>query len=78
MTGIRELLAITLGVALGLVLVAAPRAALRLSVVVGPSRRKRGEYGSKAVIPETWAWIVRGLGVASLIFAASIASRTFA
>lgn len=77
MTGIRELLAIVLGVTLGVALLAAPRAALRLSVFVGPNRRRRGEYGTDDTVSDQWAWIVRGLGVACLTIAAYLAYQTF-
>ncbi len=77
MTGIRELLAVVLGTALGIALLAAPRAALRLSVVVGPSQRRRGEYGTEDPVPDKWVWVVRGLGVACLTITAYIAYQTF-
>jgi len=73
MVDIRQLLAVVLGAVLGLVLLLAPRAALRLSVFVGPQRRRRGEYGSDDPIPALWVWVTRGLGVACLGVAAVIA-----
>ncbi|MFQ3295517.1 MAG: hypothetical protein ACI9PP_000284 [Halobacteriales archaeon] len=77
MTGIRELLAIVLGATLGVVLLAAPRAALKLSVFVGPNRRHRGDYGTDATVSDQWVWIVRGLGVACLTISAYIAYLTY-
>jgi hypothetical protein len=77
MPGLRELLAVVLGVLLGIGLLAAPRTALRLSVFVGPTRRRRGDYGTDDAIPDQWTWIVRGLGVASLAVATFIAYQTY-
>ncbi|SEP11276.1 hypothetical protein SAMN04487948_114112 [Halogranum amylolyticum] len=78
MPGIRELLAVALGICLGVVLVAAPRTALRLSVFLGPQRRHRGHYGTDNDIPEMWAWIVRALGFVCIAVAAFIASQAYA
>jgi hypothetical protein len=78
MPGVRELLAVVLGALLGVALVAAPRTALRLSVFVGPHRRRRGDYGSDEPIPDTWAHLVRLGGVACLVVAAVIAYQTYA
>jgi hypothetical protein len=77
MSGVRELLAVVLGAVLGAALLAAPRTALRLSVFVGPTRRQRGEYGTDDAIPDRWAWVVRGLGVACLVVVAFIASQAY-
>jgi hypothetical protein len=74
---IRELLAVVLGALLGLALLLAPRAALQLSVVVGPTRRRRGEYGGEPQIPDWWVLAVRGLGLAILGVAGFIAFQTF-
>ncbi len=78
MPGIRELLAVVLGILLGVVLVAAPRTALRLSVFLGPQRRRRGDYGIDNDIHDMWAWIVRALGVACIAVAAFIAYQAYA
>jgi len=77
MAGLRELLAVALGGLLGILLVAAPRTALRLSVVGGPQRRRRGDYGSDGEVPATWVWLVRALGVGCLLIAAVIGCGTF-
>jgi len=74
---VRELLAVVLGALLGVALLVAPRTALQLSVVMGPTRRRRGEYGSEAPIPDWWILAVRGLGLASLGVAAFVAVQTF-
>ena len=74
---LRELLAVGLGALLGVVLLVAPRTALQLSVVVGPTRRQRGEYGSDAPIPDRWVLAVRALGLASLAVAGFLAWQTF-
>lgn len=76
MPGIRELLTIVLGVLLGIALIAAPRTALRLSVFVGPNRRRRGNYGADETISNKWTWVVRAFGVACLATAAFIAYQT--
>ncbi|MFC6989224.1 hypothetical protein ACFQJD_11835 [Haloplanus sp. GCM10025708] len=78
MAGVRELLAIVLGAALGVALLVAPRTMLRLSVFVGPNRRRRGEYGIDKAIPARWTWIARGLGVVCVAIAAFIAYQTYA
>lgn len=78
MPGIRELLAVVLGIGLGTVLVVAPRVALRLSVFLGPQRRRRGDYGTDDHIPERWVWIVRALGIACIAIAAVIGYQAYA
>lgn len=77
MPGIREPLAVVLGVLLGIALIAAPQTALRLSVFVGPNRRSRGDYGTDETISNKWTWVVRALGVACLAIAAFIAYQTY-
>ncbi|WP_430505693.1 hypothetical protein [Haloparvum sp. PAK95] len=76
MAGLRELLAVALGALLGLLLVAAPRTALQLSVVGGP-QRPRGDYGSDGDVGDTWVWLVRALGVGCLLVAAVIGYGAF-
>jgi len=74
MVDVRQWLAVGLGVLLGIFLLAAPRAALKLSVVTRsgqPSRR--GEYGRDAPVPDWWVWATRALGVGCLGVAAVIA-----
>jgi len=74
MADVRQWLAVGLGVLFGVFLLAAPRVALKLSVLSGPGgRRRRGEYGSDAPISEWWVWATRGLGVLCLGVAAVIA-----
>lgn len=76
MVGVRELLAIGLGVLLGVALLAKPKAMLLLSVFVGPNQRRRhgGEYGNDDDPFGTWApWFVRVVGLACLLVAAYIA-----
>ncbi|MFB6110174.1 MAG: hypothetical protein ABEJ60_04790 [Halodesulfurarchaeum sp.] len=74
---LRELLAVVLGGLLGVVLIIAPRAALQLSVFLGPTRRKRGEYGSDGPVPDWGLWVVRAAGLACLGVAGLIAYQTF-
>ncbi|MFC7187175.1 hypothetical protein [Halorubrum yunnanense] len=78
MPGARELLAVVLGAALGVAFFAAPRTMLRLSVFVGPNRRRRGDYGTDEPILARWTWAARGLGVVCLAIAAFIAYQTYA
>jgi hypothetical protein len=78
MAGVRELLAVVLGVLLGVVLLVAPRAALRLSIFIGPHRRRRGDYGSEDPIPDYWAHLVRAAGVVCVVIAAVIAYQSYA
>ncbi len=74
MVDVRQWLAVGLGVLLGLFLLAAPRAAIKLSVLGGPGqRRRRGEYGNDAPISRWWVWATRGVGVVCLGVAAFIA-----
>ncbi|GAB7011100.1 hypothetical protein [Halorubrum trueperi] len=77
MPGIRELLAVVLGALLGIALITAPRTALRLSVFVGPNRRRRGEYGMEETVSNKWTWVVRALGVACLAIAVFITHQTY-
>lgn len=78
MAGIRELLAVVLGAVLGVALVVAPRAALKLSIFVGPHRRRRGDYGADDPVPDHWTLLVRLAGVGCLAVAALIAYQTYA
>jgi len=76
MLGIRELLAVVLGAGLGVALVAKPREMLKLSVFVGPNRRRRhdGRYGEDDHPFGDWVpWLVRAAGVACIAVAAFIA-----
>jgi hypothetical protein len=81
MAGVRELLAISLGVLLGLACVVRPTAIARLSVVGrtgGPTQNPRNEYGSDGDLSGWRRRIVQGLGVVSIAIAAAIAYQTFA
>ena len=74
MVDLRQWLTVGLGALFGLLLLVAPRTALRLSVVSRPGRRRRrGEYGGEDAIPDTWVWATRAAGIACLAAAASIA-----
>lgn len=74
MVDVRQWLAVGLGVLFGLFLLAAPRAALKLSVLSGQGqRRRRGEYGSDQALPDAWVWATRALGLVCLGVAAFIA-----
>jgi|AntDeeMetagen134_2_1112570.scaffolds.fasta_scaffold20992_2 hypothetical protein len=80
MVGVRELLAVGLGVLLGFALLAKPKEMLLLSVFVGPTQRRRhgGEYGSDGDPFGAWApWFVRVVGLACLLVAGYIAYTEF-
>jgi hypothetical protein len=66
MPEIRELLAIVAGAALGVAFLTAPRTMLQLSVFVGPTHRRREDYGTDNVISPRWVWIARGIGMVCL------------
>ncbi|MBX0298339.1 hypothetical protein [Haloarcula nitratireducens] len=72
-----HLLAVVLGVLLGGALLVVPRTALQLSVFMGPTRRRCGDYGTDAPISHTWMWGIRALGVMYLAIAAVIAYQTY-
>jgi hypothetical protein len=80
MSGVRELLAVVLGLGLGVLLIAAPGQFLRASVFMGPQRRRRHEgpagndeqpFGSAAL------WLMRAFGVACLAVAGYVAYTNF-
>ena len=72
MADVRDFLAIGLGVLLGFLLLAAPRAAFQLSVAGGPKNR-RGDYGADGEVPGHYVWLIRVLGLACLAIAGFIA-----
>jgi hypothetical protein len=76
MVDVRDLLAVVLGAVLGIVLLVAPRAAVRLSVAGGPQNR-RGEYGADGELAPKYVWLVRALGLACLGIAGFIAYGLF-
>ncbi|AEN05323.1 hypothetical protein [Halolamina sp.] len=76
MADVRDLLAVGLGLLLGLVLLAAPRAAFHLSVAGGPQNR-RGEYGADGDVPARYRWLIRALGLVCLVIAGVIGYQTF-
>ena len=80
MPGVRELLAVVLGILLGVVLITVPQTALRLSVFVGPNRRRRGDYGTDNhdLLSDQWTLLIRGLGVICLAIALFITYQTYA
>lgn len=72
MLGLREWLAVGLGALIGVFLLVAPGAAIKLSIA-GGRQQHRGEYGSDGSPPDHYLWIARGLGLACLAVAAVIA-----
>lgn len=60
----RTLLAGVLGVGLGLVLIAAPAAIIRVHLVGRAPRDKGSEYGQGYEPPASWQWAVRAIGAA--------------
>lgn len=80
MPGVRELLAVVLGLGLGALLIAAPGQFLRASVFMGPQRRRRhdGPAGSDdQPYGDAVLWLVRAAGVACLAVAGYVAYTNF-
>lgn len=73
MADVREILAIVLGVIVGVALLVAPRTILKVSVFVGPQRRRRGDYGTEAIVPDSWVWGARLIGALCIVMALFIA-----
>ncbi|WP_168219927.1 hypothetical protein [Salarchaeum sp. JOR-1] len=68
MAGLRELLAVVLGVALGVLLLAYPRAFIRIQTLGRVPRDRHGHYGSDDP-SSTWVRVVQLLGAACLLAA---------
>jgi hypothetical protein len=67
MVDVRTVLAAVLGVALGVVLVAAPDAVIRVQTAGRLPSDRGGEYGSDAAVPTHWRRLVQVVGVGSLL-----------
>lgn len=76
MAGIRELLAVGLGVLLGVFLVAFPQVFLRIQLLGRLPRDRGGRYGDQGDAGR-WLWLVRGLGALSLLVAGYLAVQQF-
>jgi len=63
---VRDLLAVVLGVGLGLLLVAYPRVIVRVHTVGRTPRSPPGPAGEDAAIDDRWLWLVRALGAGSI------------
>ncbi|GAA0652165.1 hypothetical protein [Salarchaeum japonicum] len=72
MAGLRELLAVVLGVALGVLLVVYPHAFIRIQTLGRIPHDRHGGYGSDGS-PNGWARVVQLLGVACLLAAGYVA-----
>ena len=72
MVDVRTLAAAVLGVLLGLVLVAAPDAVVRIHTAGRLPSDRSGEYGTDSTVPDRWRRVVQvvgaGLIVAGLYF----------
>ncbi|AGN00974.1 hypothetical protein L593_05125 [Salinarchaeum sp. Harcht-Bsk1] len=71
----RDLLAIVLAAVLGLALVVAPGAVLRLQwFTFDPTSGRRGEWGNDEPrqFDAKWLWLLRGIGVVVLAIGAAI------
>jgi len=60
---VRTLLAAVLGVVLGVVLVAAPDAVIRVQTAGRLPSDRGGEYGTDSTVPTRWRRLVQGAGV---------------
>jgi len=75
MYSVRDLLAIALAASLGLALVVAPGAVLRLQwFMFDPTSGRHGEWGNEEgrEIDAKWLWVARGIGVIVLGIGAAI------
>lgn len=77
MAGIRELLAVVLGVALGVFLVAFPQVFLRIQLLGRLPRDRGGRYGDQSGDAGRWLWLIRALGVLCLVVAGYLAVQQF-
>lgn len=77
MAGLRQVLAVGLGLVLGVLCVAFPQAVIRLQTAGRVQGSRRGPYGEDGEFPATWTWVVRALGVACLAVAGYVAVRGF-
>ena len=73
----RDLLAATLGVGLGLVLLAAPEAVIRAQTAGRLPSDRGGEYGTDAEVPARWLWVARVAGVALVAFGLYLGVNAF-
>jgi hypothetical protein len=76
MYGIREILAALLAFGLGLALVVAPNAVVRLQFFAqGPTTGRHGEYGEDQVLTEQQAWLARAVGLIPIAIAGYILAQ---
>lgn len=66
MADLRTLLSAVLGVGLGLLLIVAPEAVIRVQTAGRLPSDRSGEYGSDSTVPARWRHLARGIGVALL------------
>ena len=67
MVDVRTLLAAVLGVALGVVLIAAPEFVVRIHTAGRRPHDRGGEYGTDREVPDQWRRLVQGVGVALVV-----------
>jgi len=70
MADLRTLLSAVLGVGLGLLLIVAPEAVIRVQTAGRLPADRSGEYGSDSTVPTRWRRVTRAIGVA--LFAAGL------
>lgn len=73
----RAVAASVLGVAIGVVLVVYPEAAVRAHTAGRLPHDRGGEYGADATVPVRWRRLVRLVGVASILVGLAIARSAF-
>jgi len=76
MVGLRELLTVVLGAALGVLLVAYPQVFVRIQTLGRMPHDTRGRYGEDAENP-LWVRIVQLVGVACIVAALYVATQSF-
>ena len=67
MVDVRGLAAAVLGVGLGIVFIAFPRAIVRFQTVGRIPHDRGGDYGSATAVPTRWVRLVQGIGVVILL-----------
>ncbi|MGB9986649.1 hypothetical protein [Salarchaeum japonicum] len=72
MAGIRELLAVALGVVLGVLLLVYPQAFIRIQTLGRVPHDRHGHYGSDDA-PSGWVRVVQLIGAACLLVAGYVA-----
>ncbi|WP_247009403.1 hypothetical protein [Halorientalis litorea] len=77
MVGTRELLAVVLGVGVGLFFVAFPDAVVRIQTAGRVPSDRGGEYGEDGDTPQTYRVLVRGVGALTILVGLYIGAGAF-